>query len=56
MERKTLQAEEFSVFFLQESGRWVLMPRIPLTREQMRLPSYLWHFPSSPVTSAQLES
>lgn len=55
MKRKTLQAEEF-IFFLQESGRWVLMPRMPLTREQMRQPSYLWDFPSSPVTSAQLES
>lgn len=38
MEERTLQTEELATFFLQETGRWVLMLRVPLAREQMRQP------------------
>lgn len=38
MEERTVQTEELSTLFLQETGRWVLMLRVPLAREQMRQP------------------
>lgn len=56
MKGRTSQAEEFPIFFLQETAGWVLMPRMPMTREQMKQPSCLRDFASCPIKSAQWES
>ena len=52
----TLQAEELSTFFLQETGRWVLMLRLLLGKEQMKQSSCLWAFAFCLMRSAHWEA